>query len=103
MNDEYSGTSLKGLIIGMMPRDFALLQGTVIGVNPLKIQMDNDSKLVIGSISTIIPRHLTNHTVSVTDGGTRKTVTVHNALCVGEKVHLLSAQGGKKYFVLGRV
>lgn len=103
MSAEHSETSIKELIQKMVPKDFALLQGTVISAAPLKIQMDNDSKLIISSISTIIPKHLTDYTAKLTIGGTRQTVTVHNALAVGDKVHLLSAQGGKKYFILGRV
>lgn len=98
-----SETSLKGLIQQMVPKDFALLQGTVISTNPLKIRIENDSKLIISSISTIIPKHLTDHTVQITLNGIRSTMTVHNSLSVGDMVHLLSAQGGKKYIAIGKV
>ena len=33
----------------------------------------------------------------------RKKITVHNALRTGEKVHVLSFNHGKQYFVLDRV
>lgn len=107
MNRESKETSLKGLFQGMVPREAELLQGIVIHTNPLRIQMVNDSKLVISKISAVVPKHLTDYTVSVTvkDGEEEKEVdmTVHHALKTGETVHLMALQNGKKYFVLGRV
>lgn len=104
MTGESRETSLKGLFQGMIPRDVELLQGTVISTNPLRIQMVNDSKLIISSISTVIPEHLTDHTETITDAsGVSAQITVHRALQTGDRLHLLSVQRGKKYFVLGRV
>lgn len=107
MNGEPKGTSLKEMIQGMMPNEADLLQGTVTSTNPLRIQMANDSKLIISKLSAVIPRHLTDYKVSaeISDSSGKKnaTITVHNALKVGEKVHLIALQNGKKYFVLDRV
>ena len=86
-----------------------------------KIQIVNDDKLTIGPNITYIPRHLTDYTADCTitkgtgsvDGptsdGSRLTdftlngsITVHNALKVGEKVHVLSFNHGKQYYLLDR-
>lgn len=149
--------SIKGLIQGMMPMDAELMQGKVISVNPLKIRMVNDEKLVINERICIVPWHLTNYQqtcdLSQGDGicvgstafankhthknnGTTEngggpahshsyksdteeapahshrmdtcslityTITVYNALKVGETVHVLSLNNGKLYYVLDRV
>jgi hypothetical protein len=100
-------TSLKQLIQGMIPRETDLLQGTVTSVSPLAIQISNDSKLVIGKTITVVPKHLTNYTVNATVADTygqrNATITVHNALAVGDRVHVLALQNGKKFYVLDKV
>jgi hypothetical protein len=149
-------TSLKGLIQGMVGGEVEVLQGTVKSTSPLKIQIANDDKLVIGPNITYIPRHLTDYTTTVdivqgkgsvvsstaSDGshthsyngntdsagdpahthpysGTTQgkahthalstfniygaTMTVYNALKVGETVHILSFNNGKQYYVLDRI
>jgi len=40
--------SLKGLFQGMVPVGCELVQGTVIQLSPLKIQITNDEKLIVG-------------------------------------------------------
>jgi hypothetical protein len=115
MGDE--AKSLKGLFQGMVPTACELVQGTVISISPLRIQMENDAKLIVGPASVVVPQHLTTHTVKVTipaSGGhsqyvgsgvhshSEVTMTVYNALKVGDKVHLLAVQNSKKYFVLDR-
>ena len=85
MNGEPKETSIKELFQGMIPNAADLLQGTVTSTKPLKIQIANDSKLIISKLSAVIPRHLSNYTVIV------------------EIVHLIALQNGKKYFVLDRV
>lgn len=107
MNSETSPTSIKELFQGMIPIGVELLQGIVISNEPLRVQIVNDSKHIISRISTVVPKHLTDYTISATiadeDGTHDSLVTVHNALQVGEGVHLLSLQNGKKHFILGRV
>lgn len=156
MADETEKTSLKGLFQGLAGEGVEVLQGIVKSASPLKIQIVNDEKLIIGPNITYVPRHLTDYTTTVdivqdggnvvsstaTDGshthpysgntdsagdpahshaygGTtqgqahshtlstfniyRATMTVYNALKAGEKVHVLSFNHGKQYYVLDRI
>lgn len=125
MADETEKTSLKQLFQGMAGDGVEVLQGIVKSVGPLKIQIVNDEKLTIGPNITYIPRHLTDYSTEVTvswrtenaSGGSgdaayashnhaitgRKAITVHNALKVGDRVHVLSFNHGKQYYVLDRV
>jgi len=118
-------TSIKQKIQGLLPASDEVIQGTVMGVNPIKIQAEGDSKLIIGQGSAIIPQHLTDYTTtmdlsldrskanriaisnsSANDLSTldiaSASVTIHNALKLGDRVDLLSLNQGKKYYVLGR-
>ena len=119
--DESGKTSLKQILQGMSGTGAAdVLQGTVIAVNPLKIQIAGDEKHTIGPNSTIVPKHLTDYTTRCTisdgdasgatsDGSTltdfyfKGSITVHNALQAGDQVYVFSYSSGKQYFVLGRV
>lgn len=115
MADETARTSLKQLIQGMVGDGVQVLQGIVKSASPLKIQMSGDEKQIIGQNITYVPRHLTDHTIEVTvslqtedtsDSSSEDDhaiITVHNALKVGEMVHVLSFKHGKQYFVLDRV
>lgn len=125
MAEETEKTSLKQLFQGMSGDGVEVLQGIVKSVGPLKIQIVNDEKLTIGPNITYIPRHLTDYSTEVTvswrtenaSGGSgdaayashnhaitgRKAITVHNALKVGDRVHVLSFNHGKQYYVLDRV
>lgn len=125
MQQDGSETSLKQLFQGMAGKDVEVVQGVVKSTSPLKIQVVNDDKLTIGQNITYVPWHLTDYSTEVTihwrtensSGGSgdaafashshaiegRKAITIHNALKVGEKVHLLSFNHGKQYFVLDRV
>lgn len=123
MAEETEKTSLKQLFQGMAGDGVEVLQGIVKSASPLKIQIVNDDKLTIGPNITYIPRHLTDYTTTCTlakgdkgyvngptSDGSRLTdftfsgsITVHNALQVGEKVHVLSFNHGKQYYVLDRV
>ena len=128
MAEETEKTSLKQLFQGMAGDGVEVLQGIVKSASPLKIQIVNDDKLTIVPNITYIPRHLTDYkteisgpniqnyyyTGSSTESGTapvspphvhalgRIPVTVHNALKTGEKVHVLSFNHGKQYYVLDR-
>lgn len=78
-----------------------LRYGTVTDTNPLKVQVSN--LLTIPSALLVVPKSLTNHNVSVVAGGDIQTVTINNALKVGDKVALLRKQGGQSYFILDRI
>lgn len=125
MPEESEKTSLKAVIQQITGEGAQVLQGVVKSVSPLKIQMAGDDKLIIGPNITYLPKHLTDYTTEITvdwqtehaSGGTgtaeyashshaitgRKTITVHNALKVGDLVHVLSFCRGKQYYVLDRV
>lgn len=118
-------TSLKEVFQTLSPKQASLLIGTVISADPLKIEMVNDSKHIITSEITVVPKHLTEHKVKVSmSGGTvhgstgtadghshgissfsveDAILTVKNALEVGDMVHILALQSEKKYFILDRV
>lgn len=120
-----SETSLKGLFQSLAGDGAEVWQGVVKSTSPLRIQAINDDKLVIGPNITYVPQHLTDYTTEVTvswrtetaSGGSgdasfashdhaiigRKKITVHNALKVGDRVHVLTYKHGKQHYVLDRV
>lgn len=115
-------TSLKGLFQKMIPDSVGVIRGKVVSASPLKIQVVNDDKLLLSENLLCVPRHLSNYTAacSISKGekgsvygpasdGSRLTdftlsgsITIHNALKVGDTVYLLSFNEGKKYYVLDR-
>ncbi len=123
MSEENEKTSLKQLFQEIAGKgNTEVLQGIVKSVNPLKIQIVNDEKLIIGSNITYVPKHLTDYTTTytiskgndkinesvsddsgLTDFALSGNITIHNALQAGEKVHVLSFNHGKQYYVLDRV
>jgi Protein of unknown function (DUF2577). len=123
MSEENEKTSLKQLFQEIARKgNTEVLQGIVKSVNPLKIQIVNDEKLTIGSNITYVPKHLTDYTTTytiskennkinepvsegsgLTDFALSGSITIHNALQAGEKVHVLSFNHGKQYYVLDRV
>ena len=78
-----------------------LRYGTVINVNPLKVQITN--QLILPKSVLVVPQNLTNFSVEVTDETGNKTLTINNELKVGDKVALLRKQGGQSYFILDRI
>lgn len=97
--------------------------GKVISISPLKIKVDQ--KLILTSGQLILTRNVTNYRLSVTvdhstesaSGGSgessfashkhsvkgEKTLTVNNALEIGEDVVLFQVSGGQKFIVVDRV
>ena len=113
-------TSLKQVIQKLQSGESVkMLQGTVTQIDPIKIQIVNDAKLILNERILIIPQHLTDYTVSVdidtseqasdenesdsTSELTGTSMTVNNSLKVGENVHILALNKGKLYYVLDRV
>lgn len=99
-----------------------LRYGTVVGINPLKIQITN--RLTLPSRSVVVPKHLTDHEIEVTVSNSygwkteldsvtsthdhdisleRKKIMIHGALKVGDVVALLKAAGGQTYYILDKV
>ena len=109
-----------------------LRYGTVVSTSPLKVRVTNvftipeallvvPEKLKDYTIDVTMDWETTSytHTHSISDtytgGGSassdthshstvgRKTITIHNALKVGDKVALIRKQGGQSYFILDRI
>lgn len=115
-----------------------LRYGTVVSVNPLKVQITN--QFSIPESMLIVPKHLTNYTIEClfeqpyqslsgttgisdtlstetdkiknhthpvtlsSSGSSQSTsITLKNALKVGDKVALLRQQGGQSYFILDKI
>lgn len=82
-------------------KPFAFLHGTVTGVDPLKVRVDQ--KFELSASQLILTNAVRDHTITVTDpGGEEQVVRVHRALKVGERVLLLRADGGQKFIILDR-
>ncbi|WP_195985385.1 DUF2577 family protein [Clostridium sp. D33t1_170424_F3] len=58
-------TSLKQLFQQMVPEAVEVLRGTVISASPLKIQVENDDKLVLTQNIICLPRHLSTYTTTI--------------------------------------
>lgn len=111
-------TGIKQILQSMIPENMGIIEGVVISVNPINITLVNDSKIILGLNSLVIPRSLTNYSISAIFGGTASgsvsggesiksihfsgTIQVNNALKQGEHVYLLQVSNGKKYFILDR-
>ena len=102
--------------------------GKVTSASPLKILVDQ--KLTLGEGQLVLCREVTNYVTTVSippeygwatqnrSGGSgdpsfashnhdivisKKKITVHNGLVVGDEVILLRQQGGQKYIVVDRI
>lgn len=83
----------------------AIMFGTITGVKPVVLKIDNQ---IYGSGFVVVPERLTNYKVSVdVDDSTVKldgsTMTIHNALKVGDKVIVARQNGGQKFVILDRI
>lgn len=75
--------------------------GKVTKVKPLKVSLDQ--KMIIDAGFLDVCEHLTDHNVSMTQGNTKKTYTVHGGLKKGDTVLLIRQQGGQKYTIVDRI
>lgn len=104
-----------------------LRYGTVISETPLKIRVTNE--FILPESILIVPEHLTDYEIDITTTGygwitdtraggsgdpayashdhdinqTKKTVKVHGALKVNDKVVLIRQSGGQFYYVADRL
>ncbi|MCB7269607.1 DUF2577 domain-containing protein [Longicatena sp. 210702-DFI.1.194] len=106
------------------PADFCF--GKVTSAKPLKILVEQ--KMTLGEAQLVLTRNVTDYKTKITGGNVQNyyytgdiesgtapvspshvhavgkiTVTIHNALTVGEEVVLMKQKGGQKYLVLDRV
>lgn len=111
--DYQTPTGLKELIQSLAPKAPGVIEGTVTNASPLQITLANDSKMVLGKNSLIVPRHLTDYMVKVDlqkSAGSLVSQTteddgmlhVYNSLKKGDTVYLLHFNSGKKYYILDR-
>lgn len=80
------------------------LYGTVISINPLEIQVDEDMKLVLSEDFLQLTNAVRDYTVNMEDAenGTTRKMIIKNALRIGEKVIMLQQQGGQNYLIFDR-
>lgn len=81
----------------------ALLYGTVLSANPLKINLDENGKLVLTESFLVLTKQVKEYEVMVEVEGKEWKCLVKNGLKGGDKVLLLRMQGGGSYIVLDKV
>lgn len=75
--------------------------GTVVDTSPLRVKVT--SQFTIPKSLLIVPERLTNYSVKTKIDDETKTITIYNALSVGDKVALIRKQGGQSYYILDRI
>ncbi len=127
MDYSAQATGLKQLFQGIAPKGSSIVVGKVTATGPLKIQVENDGKLVLSGRALLVPQHLTDWEVKVDislgDGSINAatssaeghshnvttfsisgaTMKVKNALKEGDEVYLFAFNQGKNYLVIDRV
>lgn len=113
-----AATSLKQLLQSMQIDSMDMVEGTVTKQQPLEITITNDEKNVATEENLYVPNRLTDYEVEVTipESGshsqysgsgthshTKVKMKVYNALKKGDKLHLISFNRGKQYYVLDRM
>lgn len=71
-------SSIKQLFQEMIPEAMEILRGFVISTFPLKIQVENDSKLILSENIVCLPHHLSTYTTTVDitlEGGSIESTT----------------------------
>lgn len=63
--DNQTPTGLKALIQSLIPEAPGVIEGRVTCASPLQVTLANDSKMILGKNSLIVPRHLTDYMVEV--------------------------------------
>ena len=96
--------SLKEVFQSMEVSELGVIRGKVVSTAPLKIQAENDDKLLIHDRLICLPRHLTSYTANCSISGVTEsaTIRINNSLQTGESVFILSFNHGKKYYILDR-
>lgn len=101
MNSFLENVKRAALEAVLSQKPVALLHGTVTGVEPLKVRVDQ--KFELSASQLILTNSVRDHTVTMTDqDGAEQTFAVRLALKVGEQVLLLRADGGQKFLILDR-
>lgn len=87
-----------------------LIQGRVVSISPLQIYIDQ--KMTIGEKQVVLTDAVKDHDVDITIKGISDsrgdsisgttTITIHNALQIGEAVLMIRKQGGQQFLIIGR-
>lgn len=78
-------------------------KAVITSTNPLAAHLLNDDKIILNSRLLIIPKHLTDYSVTINIDSEERQAVVHNSLKSGDIIYVLSYNFGKKYIALGRV
>lgn len=114
LNDQIKKVALNA-VIESEPSTF--VYGTVIGIGPLKVQVDQ--KMILTKEFLMLTKNVTDYETEVeVDWETqeescstlhkhkiigKKKIKIRNALRSGDKVILMKQQGGQKYLILDKV
>ena len=90
----------------------AIQTGTVVGINPLEISLDQ--RLTLPEDFLIVPESLTRYEIDLshvhklnslpdTENALMDKVVIREGLAMGDAVLMLRVQGGQKYVVLDKV
>lgn len=97
-----SETSIKGVLQNMISGETTVLSGTVISSAPLKVKIQDDSGLTLGSAVLIVPEHVKEKKINLKIEDKEQEIIVNKALEVGDNVAILSIDRGSIYYILGR-
>ncbi|WP_400194606.1 DUF2577 domain-containing protein [Lysinibacillus telephonicus] len=77
-----------------------VVYGTVISINPLKVQIDQ--KLILDSNFLKLTNAVKDHEVEMTVNGSKQSYTVHNGLKKDDKVTMIRVHGGQQYIIIDK-
>lgn len=92
--DNKNPTGLKGMFQSMIPEAPGVIEGIVTNANPLQVTLANDSKMILGKNSLIVPRHLTDYMVEVDLQKSAGTLDSKTTADGGEHEHDGGGHGG---------
>ena len=97
-------TGLKQLLQSISHTDVGIAEGKVIAINPLKVQLASDAKVIYSEVDIAVPQHLTTYNVNIVINEIpySGTMQINNALKVGDNVFMMLSNAGKQIFILGR-
>lgn len=79
-----------------------VVYGNVVSNEPVTIKLDAYTD-ILPSKFIVVPKHLLKHDVEMTCEGIKRTYTVEPQLKSGDRVALIKALGGQRFYVIGKV
>jgi hypothetical protein len=84
-----------------------VMEGEVVSAPPnLKVRLKNNSKLIISKELLVVPQKLTDYTMQcsiMTDTEEITSITLKNNLKIGDKIMLVSFEGGQRFYILDKI